>query len=183
MPKKTSPVRGLGGVQGAASAAGKPRRARGSHPLADALSKSTVSAAELQLGANHSLGGNESLSWDPAGPGPEEAGTVLWAVLGLLLAGLTLGEGMSLTSPVQTSQAPLSCKPTEPSPTTRRAPGPRWLSKLGTWWMLWRRARAVCVHPLESPQGPPPFLATISAGTGTTPVQTQHMSSLRRRMG
>lgn len=37
---------------------------------------------ELQLGGNHSLGGNESLSWDPAGLGPEEAGRVLWAVLG-----------------------------------------------------------------------------------------------------
>lgn len=70
----------------AASAAAKPSRERGSHPTADALTESTVSVPELQLGGNHSLRGNESLSWDPAGLGPEEAGRALWAVLGLLLA-------------------------------------------------------------------------------------------------
>lgn len=54
--------------------------------MADAVTESMVSVPEMQLGGNHSLGRNESLSWDPAGLGPEEAGRVLWAVLGLLSA-------------------------------------------------------------------------------------------------
>lgn len=127
---------------------------------------SGCSVAELQLGGNHSPECNESLSWDPAGWGPEEAGQ-LWAVQGLLLACLKSGEGMSLTSPMQTSQALLSCKPIEPSPTTRRAPDLRWLSKLGTWWMLWRRARAVCVHPSGEPPGAtPPSWPPFQQGQG-----------------
>lgn len=68
-----------------------------------------------------------------------------------------------LSPPPQTSRAPSSCRRTEPSPTTRRAPSPRWLSKLGTWWTLWRRARAVSVRaPRASP-----VLATTSAGLGS----------------
>lgn len=68
-----------------------------------------------------------------------------------------------LSPPPQTSRAPSSCRRTEPSPTMRRAPSPRWLSKLETWWTSWRRVRAVSVRPSEGQPCPGHHLSRAGA--------------------